>query len=171
VVQHYWLTTNPGKVITIHDLASFTNATYQASFTAKNITAAFAKPDMWQFSRLAFSDENFEPSSVTPMEKELRNQKIHVSSASTPVARQISGTSKDSLSPEDVRPFPKRGHRCDRGQRKKVKSQNLTDFPRKDRIEQEALARAAVKKKYCKGAKKTIEIKYNRRMLQKSVSS
>jgi hypothetical protein len=44
VAQHYWLTANPGNVITIHDLASLTNATYQASFTAKNIAAAFAKP-------------------------------------------------------------------------------------------------------------------------------
>ena len=141
-------------MITIHDLASLTNATYQASFTAKNIIAAFARPGMWQFSRLAFSDEDFEPSSVTPMGKELRNQEIHVPSASTPVAREISGTSKDSLSPEDVRPFPKPGQRCDRGQRKKVKSQILTDSPIKDRIEQEALTRSAVKKKYCKGAEK-----------------
>jgi len=69
------------------------------------------------------------------MEKELRNQEIPVPSASTPVARQNSGTSKHSLSPEDVHPFPKPGHRCDRGQRKKVKSQILTDSPIKDRIE------------------------------------
>jgi hypothetical protein len=49
--------------------------------------------------------------------------------------------------------FPKPEQRCDRGQRKKVKSRILTDSPIKDHIEQEALARAAVKKKYCKGAK------------------
>jgi len=34
-----------------------------------------------------------------------------------------------------------------------VKSRILTDSPIKDRIEQAALARAAVNKKYCKGAK------------------
>jgi hypothetical protein len=49
VVQHDWMTANPGKVITIHDLASLTNAAYQASFTAKNITAAFARPGVWPF--------------------------------------------------------------------------------------------------------------------------
>jgi len=54
--------------------------------------------------------------------------------------------------------------------RKKVKSRILTDSPIKDCMEQEALARAAVKKKYGKGAK-TIEIKYSRRMLKKSISS
>ena len=40
VAQHYWVIANPGKVI-ICDLASLTNAAYQTSFTAKNITAAF----------------------------------------------------------------------------------------------------------------------------------
>jgi hypothetical protein len=36
VAQLDWKTANPGKVITNHDLASLTNAAYQASFTAKN---------------------------------------------------------------------------------------------------------------------------------------
>ena len=151
--QHDWMTTNPGKVITIHDLASLTNAAYQASFTAKNITVAFAKPGIWPFSRLAFSDLDFEPSSVTSVEKDLHTQEIPVPSASTPVAQEVSGTSKDSLSPEDVYPFQKPGPRCDRRQRKKLKSHILTDSPIKDCIEQEAFVKAAVKKKYCKGAK------------------
>jgi hypothetical protein len=38
VSQHDWMTANPGRVI-IRDLASLTKAAYQASFTAKNITA------------------------------------------------------------------------------------------------------------------------------------
>jgi len=118
----------------------------------KNITAAFDRPSIWPFSRLAY--ENFEPSSVTPKEKELCNQEISVPSASTPVAQGISWTSKDSLSSEDVHPFPKPGPRCVRRQRKMVKSSHiLTSSPIKDRTEQEALAREAIKKKYCKGAK------------------
>jgi hypothetical protein len=36
---------------------------------------------------------------------------------------------------------------------KKVESRILTDSPTKDRTEHEALARAAVETKYCKGAK------------------
>jgi hypothetical protein len=52
-----------------------------------------------------------------------------------------------------VHPFPKSGTRCDRIRRKKVASRISTDSPIKDRIEQEALAMAAVKKKYFKGAK------------------
>jgi hypothetical protein len=42
---------------------------------------------------------------------------------------------------------------CDRRRRKKVQSRVLTDSPIKDCIEQVALARATVKKKYFKGAK------------------
>ena len=107
VAQHDWMTANLGKVITIHNLASLTNAVYQAFYTVKNITGAFPKPNIWPFSRHAFSDVDFDPSFVTPMEKELCNQEIPVPSASTPVEREISGTSKDSLSLEDVHPFPK----------------------------------------------------------------
>jgi hypothetical protein len=96
------MTANPSKVITIHDLASLTNAAYQASFTVKNTTAPFAKPGTWPFSRLAFNEENFEPSSVTPVEKELHNQEIFVPFSSIHVAKQNFGTSKDSISSEYV---------------------------------------------------------------------
>ena len=39
MAQYYWMTANPGKVVTFHGLTSLTNAAYQASLTAKNITA------------------------------------------------------------------------------------------------------------------------------------
>jgi len=103
---------------------------------------------------LKIASEDFEPSSVTPKEKELCNQEISVPSASTPVARVISWTSKDSLTSEDVHPLPKPGPRCVQRQRKKVKSSRiLSNSPIKDCTEQEAFAREAIKKKYCKGAK------------------
>ena len=43
VARRDWMTANPGKVISVLHLTSFNNASYQASFTAKNITATFAK--------------------------------------------------------------------------------------------------------------------------------
>ena len=85
LAQHDWITGNPCKVVTVHDWTSLTNVAYRAFLTVNNITAAFAKSGIWPFSRLAFSDEDFEPSSVTPVEKELCNQAIPVPSASTPV--------------------------------------------------------------------------------------
>jgi len=78
-------------------LASSKNAVYQDSFTAKKIRAGFVKNCIWQLSWLEFSDEDFELSSVTPMEKEIRNQEVPVPSARTPVAREFSGTNKESL--------------------------------------------------------------------------
>jgi len=149
------MTANPGKMITIHDLASLTNAAYQASFTAKNITAVFAKPGILPLSRLALT-RILSHHLLRLWKIERRNLEIPVPSATTPVAREISRTSKDGPSLEDVRPFPNPGPRYDRRQRKKVKSRILTDSSIKDRIEQEALARAALKKKYCKGAKNYI---------------
>jgi hypothetical protein len=70
VAQHDWMTANPGKVI-IHDLALLTNAAHQTSITAQNTTEAFAKSGIWPFSRLAFSDEDFEPSSVASSKRSL----------------------------------------------------------------------------------------------------
>jgi hypothetical protein len=48
---------------------------------------------------------------------------------------------------------------------KKVKARILSDSPIKDRIEQEAFARAALKKKFCKGAKK-----YRIKIVQKNAT-
>jgi hypothetical protein len=86
MAQHDWMTANPGKVIKIQDLASVTNAAYQASVTAKNIKSAFAKPGTWPVSRLAFSDEDFELLVGRPTDRELPNREITIPSAITPVA-------------------------------------------------------------------------------------
>ena len=83
--------------MSVFHLASLKNAVYQDSFTAKEIRAAFVKNCIWQLSWLEFSDEDFELSSVTPVEKEILNQEVSVTSARTPVAREISGTNKESL--------------------------------------------------------------------------
>jgi len=65
-----------------------------------------------------------------------------------------------------VHPFPEPGPRCVRRQRKKVKSSHiLTTSLIKDCTEQEALAREAIKKKYCKGAKN-----YRNKKQQKNAS-
>jgi hypothetical protein len=87
------------------------------------------------------------------VEKELCNKEISVPFASTAVARGISRTSKDSLLPEDVHPFPKPGPICERRQKKNVKSCILNDSPIKDCFKQEALTRAGTKKKCCKWTK------------------
>lgn len=73
-----------------------------------------------------------------------QNSWITLPFASTPVAREISVTSKGTLSPEDVHPFPKPGPRCDIKQRKKIKFCILTDYAINYCIEPGTLARATV---------------------------
>jgi hypothetical protein len=170
VAQHDRIAADPSKVIKIYGLASLANTAYQAPFTANNIRAAIDEPGIWPFSSLAFSDEDFEPSLVAPTDKELPYQ-ISVPSDSTPVAQEISGTSKDSLSPEDVCIFPKPGPRCEKRQRKKVKYCILTDSPIKDRTEQETLARAAAKQKHSKGAKNYRNKKWQKNATKKTIPS
>jgi hypothetical protein len=100
--------------------------------------------------------------------KELCNQEISVPSANTPAARDISGIGKDRLSTEEARPFPKPEPMCNRRQTKEEgEVSHFNRFSFKDGIEQEGLTRAAIKKKYCKGAKKRRNKKNSRIMLKK----
>jgi hypothetical protein len=65
VAKYDQMSANPGRTITINNLASLTSTAYQASFTENNILAAFCITSIWQFSRLAFSDEDFQTSYFT----------------------------------------------------------------------------------------------------------
>jgi hypothetical protein len=156
------MTANPGNVIKIQDLVSLTNAAYQVSVSVKNITSGFAKPGVWPFCRLTFSDEDFEPLVGRPTNKELPDREITVSFANTPMAREISGSGEDSVLPEDVCPFSEPGQRCKRRQRKKVKSHILANSAVKNCIRQEALARAAVEKKCSQGTNNYRNIKWQK---------
>jgi len=48
VAQHDWMIANPGKIMSVLHLTSLKHSVNQASFTAKNITAPFAKNGIWQ---------------------------------------------------------------------------------------------------------------------------
>jgi phenylpropionate dioxygenase-like ring-hydroxylating dioxygenase large terminal subunit len=52
VSQHDWMNANTGKVISVLNLASLKYAVYEASYSAKNLIAAFAKNCIWQFHDL-----------------------------------------------------------------------------------------------------------------------
>lgn len=65
LAQNDWFLTNPGKTITIHDVAELANIAFVNSFTIKNITSGFAKSGTWPISRNVFSDEDFEAAFVT----------------------------------------------------------------------------------------------------------
>jgi hypothetical protein len=53
------------------------------------------------------------------------------------ICQESSGTSKTSLTPEEVCPFPKAGPRHEHRGRKEAKSHILTNIPEKNKIELE----------------------------------
>lgn len=60
-----WLQLNPGKRITIHDVARLSRLPYTQAFTPSNITAGFAKSGISPFNRNIFPEDAFLPSFTT----------------------------------------------------------------------------------------------------------
>ncbi|XP_072401124.1 uncharacterized protein [Diabrotica undecimpunctata] len=54
-----FILSNPGKAITIYDIASLTAQPYLLSFTPVNITKAFEKAGIWPVNSLNFDDSDF----------------------------------------------------------------------------------------------------------------
>ncbi|CAH2084120.1 unnamed protein product [Euphydryas editha] len=59
-----WHLANPGKTISIYNIPKLVKLAYMESFNFKNIISGFAKPGIWPFNQMAFSDEDFAPVSV-----------------------------------------------------------------------------------------------------------
>lgn len=59
VVQNDWLINNPGKKISIHDLAAHASKAFDLAFTRKNITEGFKKCGIWPYSATVFTDDDF----------------------------------------------------------------------------------------------------------------
>lgn len=74
-----WMSSNPGKQITIYDIPGLANKAYLSSFTPKNITIAFEKPGLWPINRLAFSDEDFISCYVTDREESVDGKNTSIS--------------------------------------------------------------------------------------------
>lgn len=60
-----WMLQNPGKPVTIYEIAKFIGHAYPRSMTPLNISSAFAKCGIFPYNKDVFSDEDFMPSSVT----------------------------------------------------------------------------------------------------------
>ena len=62
-----WLTSNPGKTISVRTIPSLTSEAFQKSFSIKNIVSSFKKTGIWPKNRMVFSDDDFAPSNVTDL--------------------------------------------------------------------------------------------------------
>lgn len=72
-----YILSNPGKAITIYDIAKLTSQPYLLSFTPLNIINAFKKAGIWPVNRLAYDDTDFagvlsyeQPSTSTQVQNE-----------------------------------------------------------------------------------------------------
>ena len=63
--QSNWLRSNPGKPITIYELATIMCGPWQEALTMANICSGFQKSGIFPFNNEIFSDNDFMPSEVT----------------------------------------------------------------------------------------------------------
>lgn len=60
-----WMRSNPGKRLTVYNIPSLVKEAVLNAMTPKNITAGFRCTGIWPLNRNIFTDDEFEPSSVT----------------------------------------------------------------------------------------------------------
>ena len=130
-----WMRSNPGKAITIYNVAELANKAFNKSFTSENITNSFKKSGIWPVNSMIFNDEDFGASFVT-------DQPEAVPQVDDPIIESISNNRDKHLpphalsattvmSPEILRPFRKASPRKSQNHRKRGKSSILTETPLK----------------------------------------
>ena len=60
-----WMLENPGKSISISDVASLSNKAYEKAFTRENINSGYRSTGIWPFDENVFPDDAFLPYLVT----------------------------------------------------------------------------------------------------------
>lgn len=60
-----WMTSNPGKTVTIYNVAQFAKDAFYAAFNMNNITSGFKSTGIWPINKNIFSEEDFLPAFVT----------------------------------------------------------------------------------------------------------
>lgn len=182
---------NPGKPVTIYDVAQIVGKAYPKAFTCQNITKGFQVSGIWPLDENIFGDDEFLSSYVTdrPLDTEPLSEpgilltptvnasplaspshayEIEPSTSKSAVALSnkmpFEQSSKVVISPVQIRPFPKAAPRklAKSGGRRLGKSRILTDTPEKEEI----LANQAAKK-----TSKTLAKKVKKKLVNHNSSS
>lgn len=167
-----WMTSNPGKTITIYNIAALVNQAWSSAFSTQNIISGFRKTGIFPFNSDIFVDDDFLCSSVTDrpappaaigspvMTQDLVPPSTVVSNVPSPCPTKPGNMPSPShsalsnapvparspLTPADVCPYPKAAPRDpNRKGRKRGSSKILTSTPVKMAIEEEAALRARKK--------------------------
>lgn len=176
-----WMLSNPGKRVSIYEVAQFANTAYIAAFSMENAIAGFQKTGVHPFNRNTFIEDDFLSSFVTdrpavelhnaevftaeiPFTADVPEMSAATSSSFTPqITASESNSSTTVLSPECIRPYPKALPRKKTQNRpRKMKSTVITDTPEKDAlIEKQSAKKKAnqkmIKLKTTKNVKKRIQ--------------
>ncbi|CAK1547896.1 unnamed protein product [Leptosia nina] len=67
-----WMTSNPGKTVTIYNVAQFAKDAFFAAFNMNNISSGFKNTGIWPINKNIFSDEDFLPAFVTDRPQNLK---------------------------------------------------------------------------------------------------
>jgi hypothetical protein len=185
-----WMLTNPGKTVTIYEVAEFANEAHLLGFSPTNIVNGFRKTGIHPFNRDVFTDDEFLTSFVTDR-CEMDTPAIGPSCESTPSLQlsAIPGSSVETcdipdssrqqdlstpststevlVTPESIRPLPKAGKRKSCGKSKKCTSTIITDTPEKEKL----MAKKVSKNKQVKSKKKAVVVSKNRKRKYSSSSN
>ncbi|XP_054720659.1 uncharacterized protein LOC129230285 [Uloborus diversus] len=63
-----WLLNNPGKCITIHEIAGLVGKSYPLAFSTSNILSGFSSTGIFPFDKNIYKDEDFTASNVTDIQ-------------------------------------------------------------------------------------------------------
>ncbi|XP_054261371.1 uncharacterized protein LOC128985651 [Macrosteles quadrilineatus] len=184
VAASEWMLSNPGKPMTIYEVAKISGTAYLQAFTARNIISGFSVTGIHPLNENIFKPEEFLPSNVTDrpvIETSENGNESNALTTSSPLINHDSMPStshvgneattssafvcheptQSTISPHLIRPFPKALPRKKKPGKKKGKSAVMTDTPQKMLIEaQSALKKLkAEKKEKKKPANKKLDFK------------
>lgn len=157
-----WMMRNPGRPITIYEIAACVGEAHMKAMTPANISSAFKKTGIFPYDDNVFTDIDFLPSDVT--NRALENASVinaedeQSKSTEAPASGNSSSerqpdSPKNFISPEKFRGFPVAGPRKCKNTRRKGKSMIPTDTPEKLEIEERE---AAKRMKNAKGMKRKV---------------
>lgn len=151
-----WLATNPGKRITIYEIAELLSFAYPLAFTQKNCIAAFKSTGIFPLNKYIYDDDQYlaaEVTNISENDQQLTpNKNSENQRSATPPSQIMPSGSKDIsepvnktstsvstfVSPEVVKPYPKIEQTVTkRGGRKKKRAEELTSTPVMNKLEEE----------------------------------
>ena len=148
---HYadvWQRSNPGRAITIDEVASLVSSAIIKAFTPENVKSGFKSTGIYRLKSKVFSADTFLPSSVTirPLKVETSSQEYGLEGESREISAEQNqtyrmATAMDHYILHSISPFipmPKQQHRPAYS-RAKVRSAIITDTPEKQRMVEKIL--------------------------------